>query len=155
MPTEYLDRATALSVGQHWKASELVAALRKMRYEHATGRVGRGEYLWSSSSGDAAEVGGGAAWLTLSVHLVHENRVLDVGLQVVAASEGEGVDGVDGGDGSDDGDEMEYGTFDLDLNLDLNLHLELKTIDFHSMFADVHRCSMICIACLVVFMNSH
>ena len=40
MPSEYLDRATALSVGQHWKASELVAALRKMRYEHATGRVG-------------------------------------------------------------------------------------------------------------------
>ena len=118
MPTEYLDRATALSVGQHWKASELVAALRKMRYEHATGRVGRGEYLWSSSSGDAAEVGGGAAGLTLSVHLVHEDRVLDVSLQVVAASEDEGVDGVDGGDGSDYGDEMEYGTFDLDLDLD-------------------------------------
>ena len=118
MPTEYLDRATALSVGQHWKASELVAALRKMRYEHATGRVGRGEYLWSSSNGDAAEVGGGAAGLTLSVHLVHEDRVLDVSLQVVAASEDEGVDGVDGVDGGDDGDEMEYGTFDLDLDLD-------------------------------------
>ena len=130
MPTEYLDRATALSVGQHWKASELVGALRKMRYERATGRVGRGEYLWSSSSGDATVGGGSAARLTLSVHLMHEDRVLDVSMQVVANTEGDGVDGVDGSDGGEaaggtgkrsfgGGDEMEYGTFDLDLDLDL------------------------------------
>ena len=130
MPTEYLDRATALSVGQHWKASELVGALRKMRYERATGRVGRGEYLWSSSSGDATVGGGSAARLTLSVHLMHEDRVLDVSMQVVANTEGDGVNGVDGSDGGEaaggtgkrsfgGGDEMEYGTFDLDLDLDL------------------------------------
>ena len=63
---------------------------------------------------------------------MHEDRVLDVSMQVVANTEGDGVDGVDGVDGSDGGeaaggtgkhsfgggDEMEYGTFDLDLDLD-------------------------------------
>jgi len=54
MPAEYLDRATALSVGQRWRAADLLAALREMRYERAAGRqLGRGEFLPERMGGGA------------------------------------------------------------------------------------------------------
>ena len=108
MPTEYLDRATAISVGQHWRASELLAALGGMRYERAAANKSpeRGEYTWSRWSGLAADDvdvhGGGTTGHTLSVHLVHEERVLDVRFAPVGQ----------GGQGGEDDDQVgkyEYG----------------------------------------------
>ena len=123
MPAEYLDRATALSVGQRWRAADLLAALREMRYERAAGRqLGRGEFLWpggaggtsgGTSGGEAGGVGGGGAGVTLSVHLVHEDRVLDVSMRLVpdgsdgAAGEGIGGVGEGGGGGGEGGPELE------------------------------------------------
>ena len=100
MPTEYLDRATAISIGQHWKASDLLGALREMRYEMATGDPDRGEYLWSTATGTGGgNVGDRVQEQTLSVHLVHEDRVLDVVMHVVGEDGGEhgGEHGGDGG----------------------------------------------------------
>eukprot|EP00966_Prymnesium_polylepis_P264352 6107019-Prymnesium_polylepis.1 len=91
MPTEYLDRATAIAVGQHWKASDLLASLRDMRYERAMANPGRGEYLWSSASNGDNFAGSGAATKhALSVHLIHEDRILEVGLQRVGEDGGYG-----------------------------------------------------------------
>ena len=92
MPAEYLDRATAIAVGQHWKASDLLTSLREMRYERTIGNPDRGEYVWSSASdGNTYAGSGGALEHTLSVHLIHEDRVLEVGMQLA------GEDGQDGG----------------------------------------------------------
>ena len=91
MPTEYLDRATAIAVGQHWKTSDLLTSLREMRYERTIGNPDRGEYLWSSATNGDIYAGSGAAMEhTLSVHLIHEDRVLEVGMQLVGADGGDG-----------------------------------------------------------------
>ena len=94
MPAEYLNRATAIAVGQHWKASDLLTSLREMRYERTTSQVGkpsRGEYLWSSARDEVTYAGSGAAIeRTLSVHLIHEDRVLEVGMGLVGAEGGDG-----------------------------------------------------------------
>jgi hypothetical protein len=106
MPTEYLDRATAISVGQHWKASELFASLRDLRYER-TKKVGdpdRGEYRWSTVPDGGAGAESTATKQLLSVHLIHEDRVLRAYMQVV----GEAGEGEDSGDGDLEVLELRY-----------------------------------------------
>ena len=90
MPTEYLDRATAISVGQIWSSADLLAALREMRYDRTTAaEPGRGEFRWSTATSD----GGVRAGPLLSVNLVHEDRILEVGMQRLADDGGLAEDG--------------------------------------------------------------